>query len=133
MARLKPETMNKPKTKRQPATVATAKAKCHSDQRLVRRCAELQKRLEYSSIEASFAIDQRDKLWTALDELLNTAAVISTERDPECFVDLQTLTPKYLAAYKALESVKPPTPKNRKEHEKRRIQRIERRIPTTSA
>lgn len=35
MARRKSKTMSKPKTKRQPATVATAEAKCHSDQRLV--------------------------------------------------------------------------------------------------
>jgi hypothetical protein len=35
MARRKSNTMSKTKTKRQPATVATAEAKCHSDQRLV--------------------------------------------------------------------------------------------------
>ena len=35
MARRKSKTMSKSKTKRQPATVATAEAKCHSDQRLV--------------------------------------------------------------------------------------------------
>lgn len=37
MARQKPESMKTSKTKRQPATVATAEAKCHSDQRLVRQ------------------------------------------------------------------------------------------------
>lgn len=35
MARQKSKTMSKPKTKRQSATVETAEAKCHSDQRLV--------------------------------------------------------------------------------------------------
>lgn len=35
MARRKPESMSKTKTKRKSATVATAEAKCHSDQRLV--------------------------------------------------------------------------------------------------
>ena len=35
MARRKPEPMNTQKTKIQPETVATAEAKCHSDQRLV--------------------------------------------------------------------------------------------------
>lgn len=42
MARRKPETMSKPKTKLQLATIATAEAKCHSDQRLVSRWPEKQ-------------------------------------------------------------------------------------------
>lgn len=52
-----------------------------------------------------------DELVSALDGLLNTAAVISTPHTPECFVDLQVLKPKYDAAYKAIESAKCKSPR----------------------
>ena len=72
--------------------------------------ADMQKRLEYLSIELSFALHnlevatrEKKRLWNALDQLLNTAAVITPpDQIEDCFVDLQILKPHYDEAYKAL-------------------------------
>lgn len=67
MARQKSKTMSKPKTKRQPATVATAEAKCHSDQRLVSgHLRELHKFIEhimaYAEEPANWPLTQQEQI-----------------------------------------------------------------------
>ena len=76
--------------------------------------ADFEKRLEYLSIELSFTLhklgvvtNEKERLWNALDQLLNTSVVITNPNEIDgCFVDLQTCKPHYDEAYKALDATK---------------------------
>lgn len=68
--------MKTPKTKRQPATVATAEAKCHSDQRLVMRLRN-QLRARKAELDGADAVNKNLKrriksLSTALRDAIST-------------------------------------------------------------
>jgi hypothetical protein len=98
--------MKTPKTKRKPATVATAEAKCHSDQRLVRRreiieaisaelnCAYFKHGCDQWGRHEFYAIlkEEVDELWDAIkaDEPQDRVVAEAIQVAAMCFRYIET-------------------------------------------